>query len=52
VENMKNKRLYRIAGISGVLLGVYLMYKNNPWGAIPFGIGLSMLLWRFNTKWW
>lgn len=37
----------RITGISGILVGIYLLYLNNKFGIIPIIIGLWFLLWRF-----
>jgi len=47
----KNKRLIgRIGGVSGIALGIYMMYLGNKWGAVVFGIGLAMLLWRYKKR--
>jgi len=37
----------RITGITGIILGLYLIYLGNKWGILPISIGLGMLLWRF-----
>jgi len=45
---MKNYLIRRVAGISGILVGLYMLSQlNSKLGIIPISIGIGMLLWRY-----
>ena len=45
---MKSYLIRRIAGISGVIVGFYMIYQlKSNLGIIPITLGLIMALWRY-----
>lgn len=45
---MKKYMTRRIAGISGIIVGFYMIYQlKNNLGLIPLSLGLGMALWRY-----
>jgi len=45
---MKKYMIRRIAGISGIIVGFYMIYQlKSNLGLIPITFGLAMALWRY-----